>query len=165
MPNWCYHYLITSAPSPTLDGLVEKHDFSKEGFLLPDADRAIFDLSRDTDGQLEGQMSYRFDTKWSPDPKGIMALAKKEGFTFEMSTEEHGFSHQAEWKWDGNILMFKELPTDYFEYDEDDMSGNYVTHDGNVVDNIFEFFDDELNDMEWKPYHQEYETISISKNI
>lgn len=161
MANNCFNYLTTSKPSSFLDNILSTHNW-KDGYLFPVAGRAIFDLERDTDGHLPEEMSYRFTTKWSPDPVPLVAIAAVEGFTFTLKCEEHSDRIECEYKWDGKILWFRGLPDEFFDYSKHS-DGGYETHEGVWIDNIFEYFEESLKDLPWTDCFIQVSVVDLSK--
>lgn len=129
MANWCQNYLQLSGDiDEKLDILKEFkkmqaiNETLHEGAAfnkLPIVDGYFFDIYIDDETNPDSSIQYQ--TKWGPNVKDLIKIAKQyKTISFTLEFEESGSCLYGCYKYENGVLYLKELEDDYPEYEEDD---------------------------------------------
>lgn len=134
MPNWCSNSVTFSGRNVSLakkmfDDLVDKYDAGDGSGVKPDMipDRQdgpnpyMFEFRQNGDGTLD-DVSYIYDTKWSPNIDDVQTIAKTLDCDFKMYYEEIGVGIYGYAQMVNGLFQEIDLDdtdTDQVEYDED----------------------------------------------
>ncbi|HLM60326.1 MAG TPA: hypothetical protein VK308_05965 [Pyrinomonadaceae bacterium] len=158
MPNWCSNFLTVesdqaAAIATEFERLARQEKAENCGQLLFNSGESyLFEIAlAEEDGEASGDsVSVLYETRWSPNAKDMLAIARTRGFDFSLEYEELGnlVFGEVQFTAASNLLRERFLTWEDFDRVQETEDGRYL-----------------LDGLEYECSSEAYEDILKSKHF